>query len=58
MSRTRANYLSEIICFGGEFMARGTAVAIMRKEGHSRTQIDRWMQGNDLSRRLQEAAHV
>lgn len=56
MDKITPNYLSETICFGGEFMARGTAIAIMQKEGHGPSAIDRWMQGNDLRIRLQEAA--
>lgn len=46
-----AEYLSEVIDFGGEPMTRAQAFREMEKDGISRRGAELWMLGYDTSRR-------
>ncbi len=52
-ANAKSGYLAEIINFGGEPMSRARAISEMEKGGAKREEIDRWLQGNDLARKIQ-----
>jgi hypothetical protein len=51
-TRFAARYLDEIIDYGGEACTRADAILDMQSLGMTQPEIDRWLQGHELGRRI------